>query len=94
MLDTTPTDRIESIGIDKIPTNDDQHQIAMLNEGILEQNVDNNSPSQEDIIMEAIKMGKKVKTRRDGSIKKIKKTGGIAPGKFLRRGGTIGRKFL
>tara|TARA_R100001015_G_C4630036_1_gene191366 strand:- start:635 stop:1195 length:561 start_codon:yes stop_codon:yes gene_type:complete len=51
-------------------------------------------PTQNDIIMAAIESGKKVKLNKDGTIKKIKKTGGIARGKFLRQGGSTGRKFL
>ena len=64
-------------------------QDAVRNANIIEQ-----GPTQNDIIMEALKQGKKVKLHKDGTIKKIKKTGGIATGKFLRRGGSTGRKFL
>tara|TARA_R100000231_G_scaffold62332_1_gene50658 strand:+ start:667 stop:1227 length:561 start_codon:yes stop_codon:yes gene_type:complete len=57
-------------------------------------NLIESGPTENDIIMEALKQGKKVKLRKDGTIKKIKKTGGIVKGKFLRRGGITGRKFL
>ena len=56
--------------------------------------VSDDTVTENDIIMAALMNDKKVKFNKDGSIKKIKKTGGIAPGKFLRRGGSIGRKFL
>ena len=52
------------------------------------------SPTQNDIIMAAIAADKKIKFDKHGNIKKIKKTGGIARGKFLRKGGSTGRKFL
>jgi len=53
------------------------------------------SITQEDIIMQALSEGRKIKFNKDGSIKKIKKTGGhVAKGKFLRQGGSTGRKLL
>ena len=64
-------------------------QDAVGNANIIEQ-----GPTQNDIIMAAIESGRKVKLNKDGTIKKIKKTGGIARGKFLRQGGSTGRKFL
>tara|TARA_Y100001937_G_scaffold126414_1_gene195641 strand:+ start:1583 stop:2134 length:552 start_codon:yes stop_codon:yes gene_type:complete len=69
-------------------------QANMTGNSVGNANLIEQGPTQNDIVMAAIESGKKVKFNKDGTIKKIKKTGGIARGKFLRQGGSTGRKFL